>query len=406
MASRITAKKALPVILVAAGVVVVLVLLIMPSSARRPEPQEEPPVPVKIERVCPLAELPDRFILPAVVQANRVVRVSAEVAGRIEKLSAKEGRKVRRGDLLVTLNADVLQARFDQAAAQRQFDRQEFDRYAALRESGAATDNELDVARTKLAVSKAAFTVAEARLKRTKIRAPITGTLNSLPAEMGEYAREGDVVAEIVDIETAKVVVEVPERDVGFLDIADEAEIFFTGRGTENLKGTISYISELADDQTRTTRVEISVDNRERPLPGGRRKRPLRSGQIVNVRLTRRVLKDVILIPLAVVIPVPAEREGRMSYIVYVVEDGLARKREVELDLDLIQGRKVRVTGGLKEGDKLIVSGHRYVSDAQKVNVRPADETGAATMPAASTRPATGAPGGATMPAPPSETVK
>ncbi|MBU0617299.1 MAG: hypothetical protein KKI02_06265, partial [Planctomycetes bacterium] len=118
------------------------------------------------------------------------------------------------------------------------------------------------------------------------------------------------------------------------------------------LTGQVSYISELADELTRTTRVEITVGNPEHRL---------RSGQIIRARLTRRVLTDVIMIPLGSVIPL---EQGR---VVYVANDGQAERREVELGL--IKGRSVRILSGLKAGDRVIVAGHRYVGPGQPVTV-------------------------------------
>ncbi len=119
-----------------------------------------------------------------------------------------------------------------------------------------------------------------------------------------------------------------------------------------HLTGQITYISALADQGTRTTRIEVLVDNHEHRL---------RSGQIVRARLTRRVLRDALLIPLAAVIPL------EKGYSVYVVRDGQAELRQVELGL--LKGRDVQVLSGLAPGDELIVSGHRYVGPGQKVKV-------------------------------------
>ena len=87
----------------------------------------------------------------------------------------------------------------------------------------------------------------------------------------------------------------------------------------------------------------------------------MRSGQIVKAHLTRQVLNDIIMIPLASVIPL---EDGKM---VYVVENGQAARRDIELGF--IKGRDVRVTRGLQAGDQLIVVGHRYVGPGQRVTV-------------------------------------
>jgi len=179
--------------------------------------------------------------------------------------------------------------------------------------------------------------------------------LNDLLVEEGEFVDTGNAVARIVDTDTVKVVVEIPERDIAFFAVGQKSDIFVeTKDKTRLLVGTISFISELADSRTRTTRTEITLDNKQRLL---------RSGQIVRVTLTRQILKDAILIPLLAVIPM----EG--SKAVYVVNSTQAKRREVKIDI--IRGDQVQITSGLEPGDKLIIAGHRFVAPGQKVNIVP-----------------------------------
>jgi len=371
-------RRGIPLLLVAAGAAVVIVLAVaLPARTRVPPAIDSPPVPVSVRTVTPV-EISDTFVLHGVVEANRVVKVAAEVSGRIERFgrrkraaawlgrvfpagqTIREGQPVTRGDPIVLLNTDLLQAEFDRAKAQADYDARECARMEDIHKKGVATRTELDQCRTQMQLSRAALEIAAERLNRATIRAPISGILNDLPEEAGQFVQPGTCVAEIVDIRTAKIVAEVPEKDVSYLKVGDEAEVLVDkALGTQQVTGRITFIGELADEKTRTTPVEISVDNKRRTL---------RSGQIVRLRLTRRKLSDVIMVPLEVVIPL----ENRK--VVYVVVGGEARRREVELGF--MQGRSVRVLSGLTRGDKLIVNGHRYVGPGQKVAIVDSDPAG------------------------------
>jgi membrane fusion protein (multidrug efflux system) len=289
------------------------------------------------------------------VEPNRIVTVSAEGDGRIEWIGPKEGDIVRAGDPLMRLNTDLLQAQFDRADAQVKFNQTEFDRIKGLVEKGAATAKEYDSATAQLAINKALLEECRVRLARAQIAAPMTGVLNELPVEVGEYVTMMPLttLAKIVDVDTVKVVVEVPERDVAFLSAGQQAEVLVDTRdGPVALTGTTTFISQVADSRTCSTRVEITLPNHERLL---------RSGQIVHVRLLRQTLKDAILIPLLAVIPM---EDGRA---VYVVEEGKAQRRNVELGI--IKGDRIQIRSGLKPGDKLIVAGHRFVAPGQNVEI-------------------------------------
>lgn len=283
-------KRLIPVLLVLAAVTLVGVVALLPKNKDLLPPSKIPPVNVKVQRVRPIPELADTLDLTAVVEPNRVVRVAAEVAGQIEQFgrrqqavawnqaripegaTVQEGEPVSEGQPLVHLNKDLLQARYDRALAQFEYDEREYQRILDLYERGVTSRTELDDAGTHREVAKASLDEAARNLERTTIAAPISGILNRLPKEIGEYVSPGDEVAEIVDIETVKVVVDVPERDVHFLEVGDGVEVLVRPPQEQVLAGEITYVSVLADEGTRTTRLEITVDNRDRRL---------RSGQIV-----------------------------------------------------------------------------------------------------------------------------
>lgn len=339
-------------------IIIIAAIAILTWIAKLPEPQKDTsatePAPVNVTVMTIVAEpqFTETFELPAVVEPNREVTVSAEVAGRIENIPVTKGSKVKAGDLLVQLNSDLLRPQFEVAEAQLKRDQIEFDRMSNLVENDATPRSDLDNATTQLAISKAQLENIREQLERTNILAPTAGTLNDLPVEMGEYVQPGLPVAQIVETDIVKVVVDVPERDISFMDIGREAEIFLDYKEQEKtLTGTIAFISELADSLTRSTRVEISANNEHGYL---------RSGQIVRVQLKRRVIEDAILIPLLAVIPM---EEGNSVYVVNSTE---AQRRRVELGL--IKQDRVEIKQGLKSGDRLIIAGHQFVAPGQKVN--------------------------------------
>jgi membrane fusion protein (multidrug efflux system) len=341
------------IILVAAAILTVIMK--MPAKKHEAPATEAPPVNVTVMTVTAEPQLADTFDLPAVVEPNRIVTVSSEVNGRIERIPLEEGSKVRTGDLLIKLNTDLILPEFESAQAQVERDKIEFDRMTNLVKENATTQRDLDNATSQLAISKARLEGIRARLERTSIFAPTAGVLNDRLVEEGEYVDSGKPVAQLVDTDTVKVVVEIPERDIAFFSIGDKTEIFANTKGQAvSLAGTITFISELADSMTRSTRTEITLNNEQRLL---------RSGQIVHVRLTRRILKDAVMIPLLAVIPM---EDGKA---VYVVNSSQAKRRQVVLDI--IRGDQVQITSGLEPGDKLIISGHRFVAPGQKVNIVP-----------------------------------
>jgi len=343
----------------AAAVLLVRALLGLGRQAELPA-GTVPVINVEVQTVATRPQLADVVTLPAAIEPNLKVVISAEVSGRVERVCCPEGTRRSAGDVIISLNTDLLQAEYDRAKAQAELDRGRYQRVQNLHEQGAATSDELDGSRAQMETSRALTDAAKARLDRASIAAPITGVLDPISVEVGEYVDAGAKVAEMVDVDTVKAVVHVPEREVGHFAVGDRAEVVpLAHAGDAPITGTVTYVSRQADEMTRSTRMEVSLDNSAGLF---------HAGAIVEARLTRQVLTDVILIPLAAVIPL---EEGKA---VYVVEDaspaveganGVAQRREVTLGF--IRGREVQVVSGLIRGDRLIVKGHRYVGPGQPV---------------------------------------
>ena len=369
-------------IVIAACAVVVLLWLVLPEPDRNSEPTPPKPVAVVVEIIAPRT-LEDTFTIPAMVEPNRITDVAAEVNAKVLRISSREGETVEIGQTLVELDSEILQADFDRATSQLAFDKSEHNRLEQAYAKDIATAKELERAQMAMGISRAGYNAAKARLDRTVIKSPKRGILDDLPVEEGEFVKQGDTVATIIDVDTIKIAVDVPERDVRFLRVGQVAKILPSRTRAQGLDGLITFISELADPTSNTTRVEIALGN----LPSADGTRPMRSGEIVSVRLSRGRRENVVMIPLRAV--VPAE-EG---FYVYIVNDSKAVRKQVEIDMDFIKNDlekidRVRVIG-LAEGDRLIVNDPRRVAPGQPVRETQEVQPGLAAV-KATTSPSTG----------------
>ena len=179
---RNTARKAI----VLASLAILAVIVIIPKRNRDVPPAEAPPVNVTVMTIVAESELADTFDMPAVVEPNLIVTISAEVAGRVERIPLKKGSMVHAGNLIIRLNEDLLRPEFESAEAQFKRDQIEYERVANLVKEKVSPPRDLDNATSQIAISKARLAEIRARLERTRILAPGTGLLNDLFVEEGE----------------------------------------------------------------------------------------------------------------------------------------------------------------------------------------------------------------------------
>lgn len=360
--------RLVPAMIIVAGLVCLVIIGMLPKPEESVESLPPQAVNVVVEKVVPIASLPDTLELDGEVEPNLLVKVAAEVAGRVERYGQRaepnatnpgdqlqEGDSIQAGAPLMYLNTDLLQASYNQAEAKHEFDLRQYERIKQAYQRNVATNSQLDEAQTSLELSEATLAEVKAKLDRTTIFAPLSGVINRLMAEVGEYVQEGTACAEIVDNSTIKVVVNVPEAEIHYFEVGQQQRIYDRLQDSLNLLGQITYISQVADSQTRTTRVEISVPNRDEAL---------HSGQIVNVCLKRRDLTNAIMVPIEAIIPL------EHGYIIYVVQDEKAKSvHDVQINVRFIRGKRILVTNGLKGGEQLIVKGQWMCGDGQPVKI-------------------------------------
>lgn len=296
--------------------------------------------------------LVDKIDLPAEVEPYENLWVKAEVAGQIVKVMVEEGQTVRERQVLLRLDDRDYRARLAQIEANYELAKLNRDRIAALVKKGVTATTEFDKIEAQLKDLTARRKEARLALSRTKITSPISGRVNEIKAENGDYVSVGDPVAQVLQFDYVKVTVGVPESDVAAIFDLEEAEVIIEALGKRKVKGKKVFLSRQPRTLARLYDLELKVSN-----PDGQ----ILPGMFARVGLVKQVFTKALAVPLYAVISRSDER------LVYVEEDGRAERRPVELGT--LVGWEVQVTSGLVPGERVIVVGHRFLDHGQAVEV-------------------------------------
>ncbi len=170
-------------------------LLAAACSASHPPAAAEPPA-ARVKLV-PAEELGERTWVPATVTAVDHAVLATRVSARVADLSVSEGARVKKGDVLVRLSDDDVQAALKAAESQREVAESQVRRIEALRAASAATATELDAARTGLAEARARVESARATLADTVIRAPFEAVVQRKWVSRGQLVGPGAPLLEL-----------------------------------------------------------------------------------------------------------------------------------------------------------------------------------------------------------------
>ena len=186
----------------------------------------------------------------------------------------------------------------------------------------------------------------------TPVESTIDGIVKSVMTEIGAYSTPQVPLLSIVDMDTVHFVVKIPERYIYKIRRGLRAEVSVVAYPNRIFYGRVSRMSPVVDPISRTQEVKIEIANREHTL---------KPGMFGDVRIVIRRKTDVPVMPLRAVI----DRDGRD--VIFLVKDD--RAVMVEPELDIREGDRISVTGGVEPGDTVIVIGQQNVNEGDKVNI-------------------------------------
>ncbi len=280
----------------------------------------------------------------------KTARAALELA---EKELRRNERLLETGD--VSRSAyDQRKAQHDQAAAQYQAALNGGNqRFAAIRTAQSAVESAQSAVRSAQAGVDAAQTQAAAAQKAisdTTIYAPISGYIAERVADVGEFAATNAKIATIVRTSVLRLRIDVPEQSIGQVAAGQGISLQTSAYPDRNFSGTVTRISPNINATSRVLVVEAEVEN-----VGGL----LKPGQFATVRLTQPKPAQ------AVMIPVSAVRTEGETNKVFLVRDGRAEERIVQVGL--LENDFIEIKNGVAENDVVATSNLNVLYDGVAV---------------------------------------
>jgi len=318
-------------------------------------PPAMPPMPVETAEVR-VADS-DR-LLSAIgnLRSDESVVIAAEIAGRIEKISFREGEQSGKGNLLIQLDSSVLKAEFDRAIASRDLSHANYQRAESLLKDRAVSAQERDEAYARWQLDEAGVRLAKAQLDKTSIRAPFAGALGLRQVSLGNYVQPGQPLVNLEAIDQLKVEFRIPEKYAAEVKVGQHFEMQSDAYPGRQFSGQIYAIDPLVEEQSRSLVARGRIDNQQRELW---------PGQFVKVDLSVATRTGALFIPEQALIPQPKTK------LVFKVVEGKAQMVPVETGTRM-KGW-VEIVSGLAMGDVVVTGGHQKIGPGSPVMAMPAD---------------------------------
>jgi RND family efflux transporter MFP subunit len=340
------------------------------SSQKAQGPQGPPPaMAVKVDAISN-RPITDSSEYVSMLKSRASANISPQVEGSITQIYVRSGEHVNAGTPLMQIDpvkqeATVRNQRASLAAqeANVKYAQQEFERAKQLSAAGVISREQFDQARTNLEAAKAqlaaleaAVNEQEAQLHYYKVVAPMAGIVGDIPVHVGDRVMVTTVLTTVDKPGSLEAYVQVPVERSADLKMGKEVQIL-DDQGKAIASGKITFISPQVDNQTQTVLTKATVPNDNGIL---------RNSEVVHTRVVWGTHPGI-------EIPVLAVSRIGGQFFVYVADDngGKSVAHQKQIQVGAMDGNNYVVLGGLKAGDKVIVSDTQMLADGMPVKAEP-----------------------------------
>ncbi len=331
-------------------------LVANPNLAAAPQ---RAPVSVIVE-VVSQRDIADTLEALGTLQANEMVRITANVSDTISRIRFEDGQAVQAGDLLVELTDMEESALLSEAESLAEEAQRQYERIQSLVAKGTASESLLDERRREWRTAKARREAVRSRLQDRIITAPFSGHVGLRRVSPGALVSPGDLITTLVDDSRMKLDFTIPAIFLPTVRRGTPIEATTPVFPDRLFVGEVSSVDSTIDPVTRSITVRAIVPNEQRDLV---------PGMLMTLNLMRN-RRQAIVISEAAIIP-RAERTFVML-VNTTAEPYIVAEREVRLGTRT--PGHVEILSGLTLGEKIITQGTLKVRPGSVVSIRAVDD--------------------------------
>lgn len=279
------------------------------------------------------------------VESRTNVVINAQTAGEVKKVYVHEGQNVAAGQLLISLDTDVLNNTLAELEASLQLAKETYERQARLWQQKVGTEMQYLQAKTNKEALEHRIATTRAQIEMAMVRAPFSGIVDELPARVGQVVTPGVPLVRLVGREQMYIKADVSERYIGRFKTGEEVIVLFPAIGYR-LTTTISAVGQIINPENRTFTLEVMLPKANVVI---------KPNQVAVLELKDYENNDAFAVPTRII---QRDEDGQFIYVLEEREGRYyARKRYVITGVT--SGNLTEILDGLRPGDQVVEQGYR-----------------------------------------------
>jgi membrane fusion protein (multidrug efflux system) len=328
-----------------------------------------PPMPVDVD-TARTGRVTDAVRATGRIEAVNSIELRPDVQGRVTEILFREGQYVERGAPLIKLDDEILRAQAARAEAERDLAKQKLDRATRLRTDNASSPADYEEAAATARAAEANLAALQLQVDRSTIRAPFSGVAGQRFVSIGDYVTSASRLLTLQTTNPQRASIDIPERHASTLRRGQIVEFTVASQPGRTFRATVDFVDPVVREEGRTILVKGSAPN-----PNGL----LRAGMFIEARLNTGTRAGAVVVPEDAILPL------RTANIAWVVVDGKAARRTVQLGART-QG-VVEILSGVSAGEMVVVGGLERMAEGMAVAPRQRGAQAAAQRAGDQTRP-------------------
>lgn len=288
---------------------------------------------------------------PGTIMASETVTIYSEISGRIVSIPFKEGSTVKKNELLVQIDTEILQAQRQQLIVDLSLAEKDEARKKSLRESKAISEELYEQAQSKLEQLKAQIKSVDVQISKGQIRAPFNGKIGLRNISEGAYITPSEIITTLAEDGKVKVDFSIPQRYANNVKIGQEVIVYTSGDTTRH-HFEIYATQPVINKETRMFGVRAISTKTTGLIPGS----------FVNIRYNLGDIENALMAPTQSIVPVLNGQK------IWKLTNGKAQQVSVELGIRTPDA--IQLIGDLNPGDTIITTGLLGLREGATVNAK------------------------------------
>ena len=293
------------------------------------------------------------------VNSDQSIIIYPETPGKIEGIYVRGGDKVKKGQLLASLDSDIFKATMNEVSTQLNLAETMFQKQSKLWKQKIGSEMDFLQSKMQFESLQNRLETVKQQLEMTEVRAPFSGTIDQINGKVGESAAPSIPILRLIGNGPLSVEINIPENYITNIKQGEKVKMNFTAIGMKK-EGVIYQVGDYIDPSSRTFKVSVN-------LPKIKENQIIKDNMMASVEIRDYVAYDAIMIPNKLILQ---DTKGINYTYVFLDQNGalgIVERRNISLGMS--NEKMTEVLEGIKSSDKIINRGIRSVQSGETVKL-------------------------------------